>query len=228
MIVNGCKIGPGVNLSGANLEGAYLREADLRGANFTDANLTCADLNGANLSGATLECVDLSYANLTSADLSHANLRHAYLRDASLNYANLEGANLGGAKLTNARLNDARLKGADLRNANLYGAKITPEQIKSADGSRVGKIGKTRKNIIPDLLEEIGFRLDVEVIATSENQDRIEARLDQLSSDAANLAGISKEETPAKTILEAIEASNLTPEIMELVSDAVFDCAEME
>ena len=46
--------------------------------------------------------------------------------------------------------------------------------------------------------------------------------------DVARLAGISKEETPAKTVLAAIEASNLTHEIMELVSDAVLDCAEME
>ena len=63
---------------------------------------------------------------------------------------------------------------------------------------------------------------------TPENQDRIAARLDQLSADVANLAGISKQETPAQTILAAIEASNLTPEIMDMVINAVFDCADIE
>jgi hypothetical protein len=82
--------------------------------------------------------------------------------------------------------------------------------------------------IVRDLLEEISFRMDVEVIETPDNRDRITARLEQLSADVAHLSGISKEETPAKTILSAIEASNLTPEIMELVSDAVLDCADME
>ena len=81
---------------------------------------------------------------------------------------------------------------------------------------------------IAAFLSEIGFKLDVEVTVTAENQDSILARLDQISSDVARLAGISKEDTPAKTVLAAIEASNLTPEIMELVSDAVLDCAEME
>ena len=77
-------------------------------------------------------------------------------------------------------------------------------------------------------LSEIALKLDVEVNETAENRDRIKARLDQLSSDVANLAGISKEETPAKTVLAAIEASDLTPQIMEIVLDAVLDCAEME
>ena len=70
--------------------------------------------------------------------------------------------------------------------------------------------------------------MDVEVTETPENRDKIISRLDQLSSDVARLAGISKEQTPAKTVLAAIEASNLTSEIMELVSDAVLDCAYME
>ena len=77
-------------------------------------------------------------------------------------------------------------------------------------------------------LAKIDLKLDVEVTETPENRDRIIARLDQLSADVARLAGISKAETPAKTVLAAIEASNLTPEIMELVLDAVLDCAEME
>ena len=72
-------------------------------------------------------------------------------------------------------------------------------------------VKKRGKADVPRFLSEIGFKIDVEVNATPDNQDSIEARLDQLSSDVANLAGISKEETPAKTILAAIEASNLTP-----------------
>ena len=84
------------------------------------------------------------------------------------------------------------------------------------------------KEVIPALLEEISFRMDVEVTETPENRDKIISRLEQLSSDVASLAGISKEKTPAKTILAAIEASDLTPQIMELVSDAVLDCADME
>ena len=81
---------------------------------------------------------------------------------------------------------------------------------------------------IAAFLSEIALKLDVEVNETAENRDRIKARLDQLAADVANLAGISKEETPAKTVLAAIEASDLTPQIMELVLDAVFDCADME
>ena len=77
-------------------------------------------------------------------------------------------------------------------------------------------------------LSEIALKLDVEVTETPENKDRITARLDQLASDVANLAGISKEDTPAETVLAAIEASELTQQIMELVLDAVLDCAEME
>ena len=87
---------------------------------------------------------------------------------------------------------------------------------------------KALKADIGAFLSEIDFKIDVEVKETTENQDKIIARLEQLSSDVANLAGISKEETPAKTILAAIEASNLTQQIMELVSDAVLDFADMD
>ena len=172
-----------------------------------------ADLAGAYLAGAYL--VD---KNLQGANLQGANLRGAWMGDADLTGADLTGADLTGAFL----------KGANLYGANLRNAKITPEQIKSADGGRIVKIGKTHKEVIPALLEEISFRVDTEVNETPENRDRIIARLDQLASDVARLAGISKEATPAKTVLAAIEASSLTPQIMDLVSDAVLDCAEME
>jgi hypothetical protein len=85
-----------------------------------------------------------------------------------------------------------------------------------------------RQSGVAAFLSEIALKLDVEIKETPENKDRITARLEQLASDVANLAGISKEATPAKTVLAAIEASNLTPQIMDLVSDAVLDCAEME
>ena len=131
-----------------------------------------------------------------------------------------------------ADLRGADLRGADLTGANLYGTMLTKEQVASADGSlgsgiHTDKMDK-RRGAVPDLLAEIDIKLDVEVKETPENLDRIIARLEQLSSDVARLAGISKEETAAKTILAAIEVSSLTPEIMELVSDAVLDCADME
>ena len=211
MIVNGYRISPGADLRGADLTGADLSRAKLKGADLTGADLEEVDLYGADLSGATLRNVHLSAA---------------YLADADLIGADLTGADLRGTDLEDADLTGADLTGADLRNTN-----ITPEQIKSADGSRVGKttkIGKALKKVIPDFLEEISFRVDTKVKETPKNRVRIIARLDQLSSDVASLAGISKEKTPAKTILAAIEASNLTPQIMELVSDAVLDCADME
>ena len=130
---------------------------------------------------------------------------------------------------------DVNLAGATLSDAYFDLTSITPEQIRSADGSGSSADGsgssgirKTPRKVIPDFLSEIDFKIDVEVKETPENRDRIIARLEQLSADVARLAGISKEKTPAKTALAAIEASNLTPEIMELVSDAVLDCAEME
>ena len=149
------------------------------------------------------------------ADLINADLAGAYLSRANLESADLEGADLTGADL----------RDADLRGTDLTGAKLTSEQIKSTIG---GFARSMPSKIITDLLQEISFRMDVEVIETPENRDRIIARLEQLSADVARLAGISKERTPAKTILAAIEASNLTPQIMELVSDAVLDCADME
>ena len=173
--------------------------------------------------GADLFGVQLTNKNLSSADLSDAILAKACLSFANLSFANLRGANCDAANF-----DGANLEGANLTGAILTGATITRGQIKRADGSRVVKIGKTHKEVIPALLSEIDFKIDVEVKETPDNRDRIITRLEQLSADVARLAGISKAETPAKTVLAAIEASNLTPEIMELVSDAVLDCADME
>lgn len=84
--INGYKIEPYKNLSGAHLSGA---------------NLTRARLEGANLSGAHLEGANLSWVILNGANLSEA-----HLEGANLTGAHLEGANLEGANLTNATMPD--------------------------------------------------------------------------------------------------------------------------
>ena len=70
--------------------------------------------------------------------------------------------------------------------------------------------------------------MDTEVIETPENKDRIIARLDELSADVARFTGISKAETPAQTILAVIAATSLTHLILDMVTEAVLDCADME
>ena len=152
------------------------------------------------------------------------------MKFATLTEANFTGANLRGANLFEAYLERARFPGADLKGAILptviqNSAGITLDQIASADGTLVGTEGGSP---VKSFLSEIDFKIDIEVRETKENRDKITARLDRLSSDVARLAGISKEDTPAKTVLAAIEASDLTPQIIELVSDAVLDCADME
>ena len=62
--VNGYKIEPGANLTGADLSGVLLGGADLTGA-----NLKGVYLEGANLSGANLHMTNLSGANLTGVFL---------------------------------------------------------------------------------------------------------------------------------------------------------------
>ena len=236
MIVNGHKIEPGADLAGADLQGANLQSADLQQANLSDADLYQANLGGANLQNANLRGADLRGADLRGANLQYANLESADLQDALLCEAKIINADFGGANLREANLyrvdfKDVNLAGATLSDAYFDLTFITPEQIRSADGSgRSGRSGirKTPRKVIPDFLSEVDFKIDVEINETPEKREMILARLDQLSADVARLAGISKEETPAKTVLAAIEASNLTLQIMELVSDAVLDCADME
>jgi uncharacterized protein YjbI with pentapeptide repeats len=199
----------------AYIAGRPLRNANLQGANLKGATLRYSDLAFATLRGANLEGANLICAELPGADLRGANLRGANLSAADLTGADLEGADLTGADLT----------GAKIMNAYLMRAKITREQIHQAVGMTVAESGGA---VVPKFLEEISFRLDVEVNETPENRDMITARLDQLASDVANLAGISKQETPAKTVLAAIEASNLTSHIMEMVCETVLECADME
>ena len=187
------------------------------------ASLTRAVLDGENLAGA-----DLTAASLYRAELGGADLRGAILAKADLEGADLSGADLRGANLRGADLRRANLAGADLTGASLDSTAITAKQLASADGSGVPTLSRANKLGVRSFLAKIDFKIDVEVNETPENWDRIIARLDQLSADVANLAGISKKKTPAETVLAAIEASNLTQQILELVSDAVLDCAEME
>ena len=62
-MVNGCIVGPQVNLSGADLSSASLSGLDL-----TDASLVGADLRWAYLNGANLTDADLTDANLSGSN----------------------------------------------------------------------------------------------------------------------------------------------------------------
>ena len=235
MIVRGYEIEPGADLRNSKLSGADLSGADLKATMLKDANLRGADLHGANLYFANLIGANLQGANLRGADLSSTYLVRVNLTGANLTGANLTGANLTGANLTGACLQGANLKHACFRDADLRGADLTgayfevtdieDEQLKSADGA--ARRSRVIKKIMPAFLSEIAFKIGVVIVETPKNRDRIAARLDQLSTDVARLAGISKEATPAKTILAAIEESGRTSEILEMVSEAALDCADM-
>jgi uncharacterized protein YjbI with pentapeptide repeats len=74
MRVNGFKIKPRANLSGAdlskvNLAGARLRNADLSGADLTYSRLGTANLRFANLAGAILPVATLRRANLRGVQI---------------------------------------------------------------------------------------------------------------------------------------------------------------
>ena len=88
-IVNGYKIEPYADLSGA----------DLSRADLSWSNLSGADLSGADLSGADLRWSNLSGANLRGADLSGAGLSESTLIGADLSGAGLRMTNLGGLVL---------------------------------------------------------------------------------------------------------------------------------
>lgn len=64
MIINGCKIERGADLTGVDLRGVNLRGADLNGADLRWANLRWANITETDLSGA-----DLTRANLYGANL---------------------------------------------------------------------------------------------------------------------------------------------------------------
>ncbi|MFP6874481.1 MAG: pentapeptide repeat-containing protein [Verrucomicrobiales bacterium] len=98
--VNGYKIGPGVDLSGADLAGA-----DLSGADLSGANLSGADLDGADCSG---------------ADFSGASLLQANLAGASLFQADLTGADFFAVDFTGANIFQARLIAGDFRITEIF------------------------------------------------------------------------------------------------------------
>lgn len=197
MLVNGYKIAPRENLSGANLRGAYLRGADL-----CYANLSHADLQGANLGD-----VDLIGANLTGANLTGANLV-----DTDLNKANLEGANLRGANLKQTNYNVYDLVGAELENCVI-----------SAHLFR----------LIPDLYAGVHFKVDLDPHPCSEN---IAIYLNLLVSIArimgiterADLVTRLKKERAFNLVLEAIESTNRTEDILQLMSDAALNMRQRE
>ena len=172
MIVNGYKIAPRENLSGANLRGAYLRGADL------------------------------CYANLSHADLQGANLG-----DVDLIGANLRGANL---KQTNYNVYD--LVGAELENCVI-----------SAHLFR----------LIPDLYAGVHFKVDLDPHPCSEN---IAIYLNLLVSIArimgiterADLVTRLKKERAFNLVLEAIESTNRTEDILQLMADAAFNMRQRE
>jgi chromosome segregation ATPase len=76
-IVNGYRIGPGVDLKEADLRGADLRGANLEGADLRDADLEGADLGMASLVGCNLDGVNLSGAILSGVRLSDSNVAAA-------------------------------------------------------------------------------------------------------------------------------------------------------
>ena len=76
-MVNGYKIEPYANLTGAKLSDTKLIRVDLYHANLTDA-----DLRGANLSGANLATANLTYANLTNTKMIGTKLFGAKLTGA--------------------------------------------------------------------------------------------------------------------------------------------------
>jgi uncharacterized protein YjbI with pentapeptide repeats len=97
-VVNGCRIEPSVECTGANLATADLALADLR----------FADLRGTDLQGAILTGAKLQGAFLQKAQLARSNLRGANLRWARLRGANLQGSDLEGADLSSAIWIDGR------------------------------------------------------------------------------------------------------------------------
>jgi uncharacterized protein YjbI with pentapeptide repeats len=141
-LINRCKNGPLVGLSGADLTSTDLRYITLRNAALDGAQLENADLGEAKLSDINLGGANLRGADLSDADLRDAHLENADLRKAKLNGVDLGGADLSGADLSNAKLRSANLANADLQRkdderklngANLSGAELTETNLSGAD-----------------------------------------------------------------------------------------------
>ena len=106
MEVNGYKIGPGVNLSGADLSESKRLSLTPKCVNLSRANLSGANLDGANLSRANLSGAILYPKIISVATDGSANTFQTTLRGANLSGANLHKANLSGAILTGATMPD--------------------------------------------------------------------------------------------------------------------------
>lgn len=140
-LINRCRNGPLVGLSGADLTSTdlryiTLRNAALNGAHLENADLREAKLNSVDLGGAYLSGADLSGADLRDASLVNADLRKAKLNSVDLRGAYLSGADLSNAKVRNANLTNAHLQRKDeeeLNGANLSGADLTKANLSGAD-----------------------------------------------------------------------------------------------
>jgi hypothetical protein len=201
MLVNGYKIGPRADLRGAKLKGADLQGADLR-----YAFLLSADLSHANIHG----------ANLEEADLKDANLTGAYLRFVNLKGADLRGANLTGAVFQNADLYHTTHSVYDLVGAELANC-VLPSQF---------------FNLIPRLYENVHFNVDFDPYPCSEN---IVIYLNLLVSIArvmgiterADLLAKLEEYEDYDLVLEAIETTERTEDILQLMADAAFNMRQI-
>ena len=201
MIVNGHLIAPGELLMGADLRGANLRGVNLRGADLGGADLRGADLGGADLRQATLGSADLRQANL-----SGANLEGAWMEDADLRNANLTGTIMRGVNLIYVDHHVTDLIGAKLHDC------LIPSQF---------------YNLIPKVYARIDFKVDLGHELLGENF----AIFLNLIVDIASMIGITKREDLIRRlhkdadggvaiILEAIERTERTEDILQMMADA--------
>lgn len=186
-----------------------------------------ADLWHAKLSGENLSGADLRWSILAGSDLSHANLSDANLEGAALRDANLTGANLSGANL----------EGADLRRANLQGAVFQNADFCETNHNVYDLLGAKLDNcilpphffqLIPRLYESVHFNFDFDPYPCSEN---IVIYLNLLVSIArimgiterADLLAKLEECDDYELVLEAIENTERTEDILQLMADAAFN-----
>lgn len=201
MIVNGYKIAPRAHLLGAKLKGADLQGADLRYAFLLSA--------------------DLSHANLQGANLEEADLENAYLEGANLRFVNLKGADFSRSDLTGAVFQNVDLSHTTHSVYDLVGAElencVLPSQF---------------FNLIPRLYESVHFNVDFDPYPCSEN---IVIYLNLLVS-IARIMGITEradllakldEYADYELVLEAIETTERTEDILQLMADAAFNMRQI-
>jgi uncharacterized protein YjbI with pentapeptide repeats len=123
------------------------------GLDFTGADFSGLDLRGFNFAGAWLESVNFNKANLSGADFSYAVLAYADLSESIAVGTKFTGANLGRSKLRNCVFDDTDLSGATLmfcnfdktqfRRSKLNGAMLLDTQWGKADWSGAQLAGQT-------------------------------------------------------------------------------------